>query len=364
VAVFTAMQIARAAGGRVARGREGMEASGVSTDSRTLAPGELFIPLVGPNFDGHDFAERAVAAGAAGVLVQRGRALPRAGEVFVIEVEDTLRALGDLARFHRERHEVSVVVVTGSNGKTTTKEMIASILAQGAETLKSEGNLNNLVGLPHQVLRLLPEHTRAVFEMGMNQPGEIRRLAWIALPQIGVITNVAPAHLEGLGSIEAVREAKGELLEGMGARGRAALSADDPHSRLLAERFRQAGGEVLTFGLAEDSKVRGEAIRVSAREGTRFLLHIGGRRVATTRRTPSRQRRRPPSPDAPSRRSSGGWSGPSSSRCASRCARSPAGRGASSSTTPITRTRLPSSRRWRRPSTCAERAACSPCWGT
>jgi len=280
VAVFTAMQIARAAGGRVARGREGMEASGVSTDSRTLAPGELFIPLVGPNFDGHDFAERAVAAGAAGVLVQRGRALPRAGEVFVIEVEDTLRALGDLARFHRERHEVSVVVVTGSNGKTTTKEMIASILAQGAETLKSEGNLNNLVGLPHQVLRLLPEHTRAVFEMGMNQPGEIRRLAWIALPQIGVITNVAPAHLEGLGSIEAVREAKGELLEGMGARGRAALSADDPHSRLLAERFRQAGGEVLTFGLAEDSKVRGEAIRVSAREGTRFLLHIGGRRVA------------------------------------------------------------------------------------
>ena len=279
MAVFTAMQIARAVGGRMARGSEGMEASGVSTDSRTLAPGELFIPLVGPNFDGHDFAVKAMSAGAAGVLIQRGRALPRAGEAFAIEVEDTLRALGDLARFHRERHEVSVVAVTGSNGKTTTKEMIASILAQGAETLKSEGNLNNLVGLPQQVLRLLPEHARAVFEMGMSQPGEIRRLAEVALPRVGVITNVAPAHLEGLGSIEAVRDAKGELLEAMGARGRAALSADDPHSRLLAGRFRQAGGEVLTFGLADDSGVRGEDVRVSAREGTRFLLRIGGRKL-------------------------------------------------------------------------------------
>lgn len=275
VAVFTAMQIARAVGGRMSRGSEEMETSGVSTDSRTLAPGELFIPLMGPNFDGHDFVGKAAAAGAAGVLIQRGRPLPRAEGTFVIEVGDTLQALGDLAHFHRERHEVSAVAVTGSNGKTTTKEMVASILSQGAETLKSEGNLNNLVGLPHQVLRLSPVHVRAVFEMGMNQPGEIRRLAEITLPQIGLITNIAPAHLEGLGSIEAVREAKGELLEAMGARGRAALSADDPHSRLLAQRFRRAGGEVLTFGLADGCDVRGEEIRLSAPEGTRFLLCVG-----------------------------------------------------------------------------------------
>lgn len=277
MAMFTAAQIARAVGGRVARGSEGMEASGVSTDSRTLAPGELFIPLTGPNFDGHDFIGRAAAAGAAGVIVQRGRSTPSLDGIFAIEVEDTLRALGDLARFHRERHDILAAAVTGSNGKTTTKEMLASIFFLGAETLKSEGNLNNLVGLPHQVLRLLPEHSRAVFEMGMNQPGEIRRLAEIALPRIGVITNVAPAHLEGLGSIEAVREAKGELLEAMGAKGRAALSGEDSHSRLLARRFREAGGEVLTFGFSADCGVRGSDIRVSAGEGTRFALHAGGR---------------------------------------------------------------------------------------
>ncbi|MEK6710274.1 MAG: UDP-N-acetylmuramoyl-tripeptide--D-alanyl-D-alanine ligase [Nitrospinota bacterium] len=275
VAVFTARQIARAVGGRLLRGGEEMEASGVSTDSRTLAPGELFIPLIGPNFDGHGFIGKAEASGAAGALVERGRAFAGGEGFFLVEVEDTLRALGDLARFHRGRHEVTVAAVTGSNGKTTAKEMIASIFAQGAETLKSEGNLNNLVGLPLQVLRLTPEHARAVFEMGMNQPGEIRRLAGIALPGIGVITNVGPAHLEGLGSVEAVREAKGELLEAMGARGRAVLSAEDPHSRLLARRFREAGGEVLSFGFSRECGVQGDEVVVSPR-GTSFRLRLNG----------------------------------------------------------------------------------------
>jgi len=274
-AAFTARQIARAVGGRLVRGGEEMEASGVSTDTRTLAAGELFIPLLGPNFDGHAFVEEALGAGAAGVLLERGRLAPAAEGAFAVEVADTLRALGDLARFHRARHEPAVVAVTGTNGKTTTKEMIGAILAEGAQTLKSEGNLNNLVGLPLQVLRLGPEHARAVFEMGMSQPGEIRRLAEIALPRVAVITNVAPAHLEGLGSVEAVREAKGEILEGLGAEGWAVLSADDPQSRILARRFEEGGGRVLSFGFSPESGVRGEDVRVSA-EGTRFALRMGG----------------------------------------------------------------------------------------
>jgi len=270
---FTASDVARAAGGRLAWGGKAMEAFGVSTDTRTLAPGELFIPLVGPRYDGHGFLGKALARGAAGVLAASGRVPPEAGGAFAVEVADTLRALGDLARFHRGRHEeVAVVAVTGSNGKTTTKDMLAAVLAEGAPTLKSEGNLNNLVGLPQQVLRLEAEHRRAVFEMGMNRPGEIRRLTEIARPAVVVITNIAPAHLEGLGSIEAVRAAKGEALEAMGPGGAAVLCADDAQSAVLAGEFRRAGGRVLGFGFSAESEVRAEDVRLSAREGTRFRL--------------------------------------------------------------------------------------------
>ncbi len=275
-AAFTAMEITEAVSGRLLRGRPGMTVSGVSTDTRTLEGGALYVPLVGPNFDGHDFLGDALAGGAAGALVARGRNMPLAEEAFAVEVDDTLYALGELARYHRARFDLPVVAVTGSNGKTTTKEMIAAILAEGGETLKSEGNLNNLIGLPREVFRLGEEHARAVFEMGMNRPGEIRRLSEIAAPRVAVITSIAPVHLEGLGSIEAVRDAKGELLDVMGLGGAAVLCTEDDQSRILADRFRSKGGRVLTFGFAEESEVRGTGIRFSAREGTRFLLYMGG----------------------------------------------------------------------------------------
>ena len=190
-AAFTAIEIGEAVSGQLLWGRPEMVASGVSTDTRSIEPGALFVPLVGPNFDGHDFLQNALEAGAAGVLVERGRSLSPAEGAFAVEVADTLHALGELARYHRARFNLPVVAVTGSNGKTTTKEMLAAIFAEGGETPKSEGNLNNLIGLPHQVFRLGGEHARAVFEMGMNRPGEIQRLAEIAAPEVGVITSIA-----------------------------------------------------------------------------------------------------------------------------------------------------------------------------
>ncbi len=275
-AVFSAGQIREAVGGRLLWGASGMEAAGVSADTRTLAAGELYVPLVGPNFDGHDFIGEALAAGAAGVLVGAGRPAPETAGAFAVEAADTLTALGDLALHHRRRFGLPVAAVTGSNGKTTTKEMLAAILAEGGETLKSEGNLNNFVGLPLQVLRLGPAHDRAVFEMGMNRPGEIRRLTEIAAPDGVVITNVAPVHLEGLGSLEAVREAQGEALEEMGPSGWAVLHTGDAESRELARRFRAAGGRVRTFGFSEESDVRAGEIRAEGAEGARFLLQVEG----------------------------------------------------------------------------------------
>ena len=240
-AVFSANEIEKAVNGRLIRGDGSAHAAGASTDTRTLRAGELFIALKGPNFDGAEFLAQAIENKAAGLVVGQGADVPCGDSVFIIEVADTLRALGDLARAHRSRFDIPVVGVTGSNGKTTTKEMIAAALSTSGEACKSEGNLNNLVGLPRQVLRLGEEHASAVFEMGMSEAGEIRRLAEIARPQVAVITNVGPAHIEGLGSVEAVRDAKGEILEAMPAGGVAVLSNEDAHCRVLAERYRGDG---------------------------------------------------------------------------------------------------------------------------
>ena len=271
-AVFSANEIVASVDGRLIRGDGSAHAAGVSTDTRTLEAGELFIALKGPNFDGAQFLPQATEKKAAGVVVEQGADLPDGDAAFVVEVADTLRALGDLAHTYRNRFEIPVVGVTGSNGKTTTKEMIAALLSKRGETCKSEGNLNNLVGLPHQVLRLGDEHAYAVFEMGMSEAGEISRLAEIARPRIAVITNVGPAHIEGLGSVEAVRDAKGEILEAIPSSGVAVLSNEDEHSRFLAERYESKGGRVIRFGFSQESDFWADGIHITA-DGTRFTLH-------------------------------------------------------------------------------------------
>jgi UDP-N-acetylmuramoyl-tripeptide--D-alanyl-D-alanine ligase len=250
----------------------------VGTDSRTLEAGELFVPLSGPNFEGHRFVAAALERGACGALLKAGEEVPSASfpDRFFIRVPDTLKALGDLAHFWREHHRVKVAAITGSNGKTTTKEMTARILERRLRILKNEGNLNNLVGLPLSLFKLGAEHEVAVLEMGMNTPGEIRRLKAIADPQISLITNIGRAHLEFLGSLEGVARAKGELWEGLREEDWIAVNADDERVKRLAgpARCRKR-----TFGIEQPAEIRGGEISVAEGRGVHFTLCAAGRKV-------------------------------------------------------------------------------------
>ena len=215
--------------------------TGISTDTREGLEGKLFIPLKGPSFDGHAFIKEAFAKGAAAVLSERG------GEP-VIGVESTIKALADIAAYYRSRFSLHVVAVTGSAGKTTTKDLIASVLRLKYKTLKTEGNLNNEVGLPHMVFRLDGSYKAAVFEMGMNHAGEIHNLSRIAKPDICVITNIGTAHIENLGSRENILAAKSEIFDFMADNGVCILNADDDMLSQLAVRERKCR-HVTTFGI-------------------------------------------------------------------------------------------------------------------
>lgn len=273
---LSAGEILEATGGTALRGGTGWSCRGISTDTRTLRAGNLFIALPGENFDGHDCLAAAAAKGAAGLLIRTDRLENLAagtGGVPAIGVPDTLRGLGAIAHAWRMRFAIPLVAITGSSGKTTTKEMIAAIAARSRHILKTEGNLNNLIGLPQTLLGLNEGHDLAIVEMGTNTPGEIVRLAAIAAPDIGLITNIGPAHLEGLGSIEAVREEKGALFGVMAGRGTALINADDPHIAVIAERWQ---GKRVTFGLATDAEVTARRIEPAGAGGVRFTLVIDG----------------------------------------------------------------------------------------
>jgi UDP-N-acetylmuramoyl-tripeptide--D-alanyl-D-alanine ligase len=283
---FTTDELAAATGGRWI-GAPPATTGGVSTDTRTIAPGTLFVALRGEKFDAHEFLAEAAAKGAAAAVVAEGwiadaahpergaagTALPR------LAVPDTLAALGALARHHRRRFRIPLVAVTGSNGKTTTREMIAAILATRGKVLKTEGNLNNEVGVPLTLFGLEAAHEAAVVEMGMSHPGEIARLAAIAEPQIGVVTLAAPAHLEGLGTVEAVADAKAELYRGLPPGGVAIANADD--ARML-RRAQESGRRMITFSGTRGR--RGDVVVLEivsqGAEGLRFVLGVGNREVA------------------------------------------------------------------------------------
>ena len=236
------------------------EFSAVCSDTRSLRPGELFVALQGPNFDGHDHLRRAASLGAAGALVSRriDCELPQ------ILVDDSLTGLQCLARGWRQRFALPVLAVTGSNGKTTVKQMLAAILATQGEVLATAGNLNNHIGVPLTLLRLRDDHAYAVIEMGANHAGEIAALAAIAQPQVGVVTQAGDAHLEGFGSRDGVAHAKGELFAGLPENGVAVINADD-HYRSL---WRELAGErsVLEFGLQAGTAISAEAISALPQE--------------------------------------------------------------------------------------------------
>ncbi|MBW2544573.1 MAG: UDP-N-acetylmuramoyl-tripeptide--D-alanyl-D-alanine ligase, partial [Deltaproteobacteria bacterium] len=258
--VLKTEEIIAATGGTLVRGNPAGAFEGLSTDSRAVIKGNFFIPLTGERFEGHDFIPDAVKNGASGLLIQRraeGIQESVPGDVSVVLVDDTLRALGDIANLWRRKFTIPVVAVTGSSGKTTTKEMIAMVAGLSGNVLKSRGNYNNLVGLPLSLLEMNAEHEIAVVEMGTSRRGEIERLTTIAEPDIGVITNIGPAHLEGFGSVDAVMEEKGDLFFNMRDDGLAIINRDDEFSRILADRWT---GRNISFGIDENAFVRAERI--------------------------------------------------------------------------------------------------------
>ncbi|WP_428380415.1 UDP-N-acetylmuramoyl-tripeptide--D-alanyl-D-alanine ligase [Nevskia ramosa] len=255
--------------------------SRVITDTRQLQPGDLFVALKGDRFDGHDYVARAMSLGAAGALVSR---IVDGGGSQIL-VADTLDGLQRYAQSWRQDFDIPVIGITGSTGKTTTKQMVAAVVAARGSVLATVGNLNNHIGVPLTLLTLRAEHRTAVIEMGASGPGEIALLAKLAQPQIGIVTQAGDAHLEGFGSREGVAHAKGELFAAIASQasgGVAIINADDPYAPL----WRQLAGDaaVLSFGLAETADVRAEdlvGVPEQAPEATAFTLvaPVGGARI-------------------------------------------------------------------------------------
>ncbi len=268
--MFTINEIAVATDGRLLGPAVG-EVTAVSTDSRTVSPGQLFVPLHGEHFNGHAFINEVTEKGITSILAEeqwlKGNFLP--DSISCVAVKNTLRALGDLAAEWRQRFDIPIIAVTGSNGKTTVKEMLASILERTGPGLKTSGNLNNLIGLPQMLFQLRPEHCWAVLEMGMSEPGEIDRLAAITAPRVGIVLNALPAHLQSMGTIEAVAAAKGELLHRISDGGLAVVNADDSRVASLSQN---ASARRISFGI-DRGEVRARDIELQGVEGQKFLLH-------------------------------------------------------------------------------------------
>jgi UDP-N-acetylmuramoyl-tripeptide--D-alanyl-D-alanine ligase len=265
MAIMTVKEIIEATEGKLLS-KNAKTFTGVSIDSRSVSNGDLFFAIKGERFDGHDFLYDALSKGNGAIVNFSPEPMPE-GKL-IIRVNDTLRSLQDLAHFLRTKRDVPVVAVTGSNGKTTTKEMIDKILSKKFKTLKNEGNLNNHIGLPLSLTRLETDHEVIVLEMGMNASGEIRRLCEIAVPSHGVITNIGAAHVGKLGSNEAVRDAKLEVLQGVNT---AVVNADDD---FLMEGIRDADGfdgQIVSFGIINDSQVSARDVRASEK-GSEFIL--------------------------------------------------------------------------------------------
>lgn len=269
--MFSIQEIVDCTNGRLIGNISG-SVSGITTDSRTAAGGELFVPLRGERYNGHDFISSVAEAGVKVILADESWISDNQSpeSVSCIVVADTLKALGDLAATYRRKFKLRVAGITGSNGKTTVKEMLASILKCNGEGLKTEGNLNNLIGLPRMIFTISAKMKWGVLEMGMSEPGEIDRLAEISAPFIGVITNVFPAHLESMGSLDAVAKAKGELFLRLPPGGCAIYNHDDT---LVASLNVPEGVRRLSFGMHEGD-VTAKNLESLGHSGQRFILRL------------------------------------------------------------------------------------------
>lgn len=243
------------------------EFDAVSTDTRTLKPGELFVVLQGPRFNAHDFIQQAADIGAVGAIVS-----DRVGEVSLptIKVQDTKLALAQLASYQREQVNVPVIAVTGSVGKTTTRALLASVFRQCGNVLASESSFNNNIGVPLTLLRLRKTHDFAIFELGANHPGEIAYLTQLVKPTVAMITNAGPAHLEGFGDIDGVARAKGEIFQGLDANGTAIINNDDHYALLW--RHLITNSRIITFGIKNTADVMATDIHVNASGYPTFQL--------------------------------------------------------------------------------------------
>lgn len=255
---------------------------GVSLDTRSLRQGDLFVAIRGDRFDGHEFVGSALSSGAIGAIVHDSydvstlglKSSSKRAMRIILGVRDPLYAYQQLATYHRGRFHIPVVAVTGSNGKTTTKDMVASVMAHRWKILKTEGNLNNRIGVPQTLFRLNNRHQGAVVEMGVDNVGQTSRLCEIVRPTVGIITNIGPDHLEFFGTMDVSAQAKAELLDLLPADGTAILPADDAYFDYLAARARC---RVVSFGLSPKANVRGMDIRPDGRDGTIFRLLLPGK---------------------------------------------------------------------------------------
>src|SRR5579864_1128338 len=252
-------------------------ATGYSIDSRTLNPGDLFLALQGEHFDGHDYVASALEKHAVAAIVQKDKPVSAPGRL--LHVEDTLQALQSLGAAARRLWGKPLLAVTGSAGKTTTKDILAHLLMSRFRVMKSTGNLNNHIGLPLQLLKLEPEHELAVMEMGMNHAGEIRALATLAHHDLAIVTCVAPVHLEFFHSLADIARAKYEIIETLHPGGTAVLNADDAYVSQFGRDFK---GKVVTFGIHHPADVSAQNIRTHGSEGSSFDLVIEGIREPVT----------------------------------------------------------------------------------
>jgi UDP-N-acetylmuramoyl-tripeptide--D-alanyl-D-alanine ligase len=282
-ALWTSAEIAAAVAGQASRD---FVASGVSIDSRSLEKGDLFVALQGPTFDGHDFAAAALQRGASGALVHRRPGnLP--ADAPVVEVVDTMKALEDLGRAARARSEAQVAAVTGSVGKTSTKETLRSVLSLFAPTFASTGNLNNQWGAPLSLARMPRETRYGVLELGMNHAGEISPLSQMVRPDVAIITTVEPVHIEFFASVAEIADAKAEIFDGLMPGGAAVLPFDNPHFDRLEAKAKRMGARILTFGTHEGAWARLIDCEVEP-DGNQVTAEVGGKRLRYRMGAPGR----------------------------------------------------------------------------